>query len=68
LRRQAEAEAALRDWRARLQPGESVHVQRFGSVGRVVRVDHKRAVTVVSVGLGQWEVPLEEVTPPSEAV
>jgi DNA mismatch repair protein MutS2 len=65
LRRQAEAEAALRDWRARLQPGERVHVQRFGSVGRVVRVDHKRAVTVVSVGLGQWEVPLDEVTPPA---
>jgi DNA mismatch repair protein MutS2 len=67
LRRQAEAEAALRDWRSRLQPGEPVHVQRFGSVGRVVRVDHKRAVTVVSVGLGQWEVPLDEVTPAAEA-
>ncbi len=65
LRRQAEAEAALRDWRSRLQPGERVHVQRFGSVGRVVRVDHKRAVTVVSVGLGQWEVTLDEVTPPA---
>jgi DNA mismatch repair protein MutS2 len=63
LRRQAETEAALREWRARLQPGDRVHVQRFGSVGRVVRVDHKRAVAVVSVGLGQWEVPLEEVTP-----
>jgi DNA mismatch repair protein MutS2 len=65
FRLQAEAEAALRDWRSRLKPGEPVHVQRFGSVGRVVRVDHKRAVTVVSVGLGQWEVPLEEVTPPA---
>ena len=63
LRQQAEAEAALREWRWRLQPGDAVHVQRFGSVGRVVRVDHKRAVAVVSVGLGQWEVPLEEVTP-----
>jgi len=63
LRRQAEAEAALRDWRSRLQAGDRAHVQRFGSVGKVVRVDHKRAVAVVSVGLGQWEVPLEEVTP-----
>jgi DNA mismatch repair protein MutS2 len=63
LRQQAEAEAALREWRLRLQPGDRVHVQRFGSVGRVVRVDHKRSVAVVSVGLGQWEVPLEEVTP-----
>jgi DNA mismatch repair protein MutS2 len=66
LRRQAEAEAALREWRARLQPGDRAHVQRFGKVGRVVRVDHKRAVAVVSVGLGQWEVPLEEVTPAQE--
>ncbi len=63
LRRQAEAEAALREWRLRLQPGDRAHVQRFGSAGRVVRVDHKRAVAVVSVGLGQWEVPLEELTP-----
>jgi DNA mismatch repair protein MutS2 len=63
LRQQAEAEAALREWRSRLQPGDRAHVQRFGSVGRVVRVDHKRAVAGVSVGLGQWEVPLDELTP-----
>jgi DNA mismatch repair protein MutS2 len=63
LRQRAEAEAALREWRSRLQAGDQAHVQRFGSVGRVVRVDHKRAVAVVSVGLGQWEVPLDEVTP-----
>jgi DNA mismatch repair protein MutS2 len=63
LRQRAEAEAALREWRSRLQAGDRAHVQRFGSVGRVVRVDHKRAVAVVSVGLGQWEVPLDEVTP-----
>ena len=63
LRQQVEAEAALREWRSRLQPGDRAHVQRFGSAGRVVRVDHKRAVAAVSVGLGQWEVPLEELTP-----
>jgi DNA mismatch repair protein MutS2 len=63
LRRQAEAEAVLREWRSRLQPGDRAHVQRFGSVGRVVRLDHKRAVAAVSVGLGQWEVPLDELTP-----
>ena len=38
-------------------------VQRFDKQGRVVRVDHKKNVAVVSVGLGQWEVPLEEVFP-----
>jgi DNA mismatch repair protein MutS2 len=63
LRQQAEAEAALREWRSRLQPGDRAHVQRFGSAGRVVRVDHKRAVAAVNVGLGQWEVPLDELTP-----
>jgi len=63
LQQQATAEAALREWRARLQPGDKAHVLRFGSPGRVVRVDHKRALAVVSVGLGQWEVPLEELTP-----
>lgn len=63
LRRQAEAEAQLREWRSRLQPNDRAHVQRFGSIGRIVRVDHRRNVAVVSVGLGQWEVPLEEITP-----
>jgi DNA mismatch repair protein MutS2 len=63
LRRQTEAEAALREWRLRLQPNDRVHVQRFGQPGRVVRVDHRKNAAVVSVGLGQWEVPLEEITP-----
>ena len=48
---------------SRLQPDDAVRVPRFDKPGRVVRVDHKRNVAVVSVGLGQWEVPLEEVTP-----
>jgi hypothetical protein len=29
----------------------------------VVRVDPKRGMATVSVGLGQWEVPLDEVFP-----
>jgi hypothetical protein len=28
-----------------------------------VRVDRKRNIAVVSVGLGQWEVPLDEIFP-----
>jgi hypothetical protein len=36
-------------------------VPKFDRPGRVVRVDHKRNVAVVSLGLGQWEVPLDEV-------
>jgi DNA mismatch repair protein MutS2 len=63
LRREAEAAAALREARGRLQPDDKVRVARFDKAGRVVRVDHKRNVVVVSVGLGQWEVPLDEVFP-----
>ncbi|HJT78562.1 MAG TPA: DNA strand exchange inhibitor protein, partial [Gemmataceae bacterium] len=61
--REAEAAAALREARARLQANDVVRVQRFGKTGRVVRVDHKKNTAVVSVGLGQWEVPLDEVFP-----
>jgi DNA mismatch repair protein MutS2 len=66
LERAAAEEAALREARARLQPNDAVDVPRFGKPGRVVRVDHKRNVVVVSVGLGQWEVPLDEVFPRAE--
>lgn len=63
LQRQAEKENALKEFRARLQPNDKVMVQRFGKQGRIVRLDHKKNAAVVSVGLGQWEVPLEEVLP-----
>jgi DNA mismatch repair protein MutS2 len=61
LEREAEEAATLRDWRLRLQPGDAVRVPRFDKQGKIVRVDHKRNVAVVSLGIGQWEVPLEEV-------
>lgn len=63
VRREAETAAALREMRARLKPNETVRVARFDKPGRVVRVDHKKSIAVVSVGLGQWEVPLDEVFP-----
>ena len=63
MEREAEEAAALREARARLQPNDPVHVQRFDKQGRIVRVDHKRNLAVVSLGLGQWEVPLDEVFP-----
>jgi DNA mismatch repair protein MutS2 len=66
LQRQAEEEAALREARSRLQPNDEVRVHRFDKPGRLVRVDRKRNMAVVSVGLGQWEVPLEEVFPLEE--
>jgi DNA mismatch repair protein MutS2 len=63
VEREAEEAAALREARGKLQPNDAVRVQRFDKPGRLVRVDYKRNVAMVSVGLGQWEVPLDEVFP-----
>ena len=63
LEREEEEAAALREARLKLQPNDPVRVPRFDKPGRIVRVDFKRNIAVVSVGLGQWEVPLEEVFP-----
>jgi DNA mismatch repair protein MutS2 len=63
LQKEAEAAAALREARQRLQPNDPVRVARFDKKGRIVRIDLKRQMALVSVGLGQWEVPLEEVFP-----
>ena len=63
LQKEAEAEAALHEARQRLQPNDRVRVARFDKEGRIVRVDLKRNMALVSVGLGQWDVPLEEVFP-----
>jgi DNA mismatch repair protein MutS2 len=63
LERAAEEKAQLRAARLRLQPGDSVRVARFDGVGRIVRLDARRNTAVVSVGLGQWQVPLDEVFP-----
>ena len=61
--REAAAAEALREARARLQAKDRVNVPKFGGVGEIVRVDHKKNVAVVSMGLGKWEMPLEEVFP-----
>jgi DNA mismatch repair protein MutS2 len=60
---QAAREAALRAFRANLKPSDAVRVPRFDKPGRVVRIDHKRGTVLVSVGIGQWEVTLEEILP-----
>src|SRR5207253_1758686 len=64
LERQAREAAALRQWREKLKPGDAVRVPRYDKVGRIVRIDLKRNIAVVSLGLGQWEVGLDEVFPP----
>jgi DNA mismatch repair protein MutS2 len=63
LQKEADEAAALREARQRLQANDAVRVARFDKEGRIVRVDSKRNLAVVSVGLGQWEVPLEEIFP-----
>ncbi len=65
VERQAREAAALREWRERLKAGDTVRVPRYDKVGRVVRLDLKRNIAVVSLGLGQWEVTLDEVFPES---
>jgi DNA mismatch repair protein MutS2 len=65
IQQAAEEAAALNDWRGKLQPTDRVRVERFDQPGRIVRIDHKKAQAVVSVGLGQWEVPLAELFPPT---
>jgi DNA mismatch repair protein MutS2 len=63
VEREAEETAALKEARAKLKANDAVRIPRFDKPGRVVRIDHRRNIAVVSLGLGQWEVSLEEVYP-----
>jgi DNA mismatch repair protein MutS2 len=63
LDREAKQKAALQEMRAGLRPGDVVRVSRFDTTGKVVRVDPKKQTVTVSVGLGQWEIPFEEIFP-----
>ena len=66
LAREAEREAELRQWREGLKPTTRVLVSRFDKVGQVVKVDVKKQTVSVSLGLGQWEVPFDEVFPEAD--
>jgi DNA mismatch repair protein MutS2 len=63
LEKEVSDRAALNDLRSNLKAGTVVSVQRFGSTGRVVKVDAKKQTVTVSVGIGQWEIPFEEIFP-----
>ncbi|HJZ58282.1 MAG TPA: DNA strand exchange inhibitor protein [Gemmataceae bacterium] len=63
LDREAAEKAALNEKRANLRPNDVVRVSRFDKTGKVVRVDARKQTVTVSVGLGQWEIPFEEVFP-----
>jgi DNA mismatch repair protein MutS2 len=59
----AQEKARLHELRLKLQPHDPVHVSRFDSPGKVVRVNALKQTITVSVGIGQWEVPFDEVLP-----
>jgi DNA mismatch repair protein MutS2 len=63
LDREAAQKAALNELRANLKAGEIVRVSRFDSTGKVVRVDAKKQTVKVTVGLGEWEIPFDEIFP-----
>ncbi len=63
IEREAEEAAALHAARLKLQANDPVRVPKFGEPGRIVRVDFKKNIAQVRVGIGQWEVSLDEVFP-----
>jgi DNA mismatch repair protein MutS2 len=56
-------DAKLNEWRARLQPGDAVWAPKFGKMGKVARINQAKGTVFISVGIGQWEVLLNEVLP-----
>jgi len=63
LDREAEAAVRLQQLRAGLKVGDVVLVSRFDKTGKVVRTDARKQTVTVGVGIGQWEVPYDEIFP-----
>ena len=63
ITREAEEQVRLTEMRASLKANDVVKVSRFDRTGKVVRVDAKKQTVTVSIGLGQWEIPFEEIFP-----
>ena len=65
LQRQAESDARITDARARLQAGDRVVVPRFGydRPGRVVKIDPRKKLATVAIGVMKWDVPIDELIP-----
>ena len=63
ITQEAAEQAGLQDMRAKLQPGDQVHVARFDATGKVQRVNAIKQTVTVGVGIAQWEVPFDEIFP-----
>jgi DNA mismatch repair protein MutS2 len=65
LQKQNENEARVAEARSRLQIGDRVVVPRFGydRPGRVVKIDARKQVAVVTIGQMKWDVPVAELIP-----
>jgi DNA mismatch repair protein MutS2 len=63
LDREAAQKRALAEARSRLQPGDRVHIASLREPGEVIRVLPQKATVLVRAGIGQWEVPLDDVYP-----
>ena len=66
LRHESEQSEALRYARSQLKPGDAVRVANMDHPGKLIRIDSQRNLAVVRAGLGQWEVPLDDVFPVTE--
>ncbi len=51
--------------RAQLKIGDWVDIPKFGQQGQISRIDQRKRLALVQVGLGQWEMTLDEVWPKS---
>ena len=63
LQREAEASAALKLWRLKLQLNDKVWSAKFGKIAQITRIDHRKGTLFISVGIGHWEVAFDDVLP-----
>jgi DNA mismatch repair protein MutS2 len=65
LQKQTEQDERLADARARLKAGDRVVVPRLGydRPGRIVKIDARKQIATVSVGVMKWDVKIEELVP-----
>ena len=63
IEREQEEQTELNEMRTSLKPNTPVRVSRFDAVGKVVKVNAAKQTVTVSVGLGQWEIPFDEIFP-----